>query len=202
MVPTPRQFVLLLGGCLVLGVGVGLLLTADLGSDGYSTMLYGITRASGLSFLAVSVIVGVLFLLMAFARGIRPGIGTVAQLLVVGGTVPVAMNVLPAPESIVGQALMLIVALPVLALGIAAYLGSHTGAGPTEAAAQAWDPPVPFRWSYSIVQLGGAVLGWACGATIGVGTLAVIVLLGPAVSWAGRLLRVDVHGERRDSPTG
>ncbi len=72
-------------------------------------------------------------------------------------------------------------AFPVLAAGIAAYLGSNTGAGPAEAAALAWDPPVPFRWSYGLVQGGGALGGYLLGATIGVGTVAVIVALGPLV---------------------
>ena len=80
-----------------------------------------------------------------------------------------------------------------LAVGIAVYLGAHTGAGPAEAAALAWDPPVPFKWSYSLVQGGGALVGWLLGATIGVGTIAVIVVLGPAVDLTSRLLRLDVH---------
>jgi uncharacterized membrane protein YczE len=52
---------------------------------------------------------------------------------------------------------------------------------------------VPFKWSYSVVQGGGAVVGWLLGATIGLGTVAVIVLLGPGVDLASRLLRLDVH---------
>ena len=88
---------------------------------------------------------------------------------------------------------------PRLAVGIALYLGSHTGAGPAEAAALAWDPPVAFKWSYSAVQGGGALGGWLLGATIGVGTLAVIFLLGPAVDLAARLLRVDLH-QQTDPP--
>ena len=80
-----------------------------------------------------------------------------------------------------------------LAVGIAAYLGSQTGAGPAEAAALAWDPPVPFKWSYSLVQGGGALVGWLLGATIGAGTIGVIVLLGPLVDLASRALRLDVH---------
>ena len=91
--------------------------------------------------------------------------------------------------------LVLGVAFPVLALGIALYLGSHLGAGPAEAAALAWDPPVPFAWSYSMVQGGGALIGWELGAVIGPGTLAVIFLLGPVVTLVGKLLRLDIHQE-------
>jgi uncharacterized membrane protein YczE len=88
---------------------------------------------------------------------------------------------------------LLAATLPVLGLGIATYLGSRTGAGPAEAAGLAWDPPVPFRWSYSAVQGGGAIGGWLLGATIGPGTVVVIVLLGPLVDLTARLLRLDVH---------
>jgi uncharacterized membrane protein YczE len=101
--------------------------------------------------------------------------------------------VLGTPGTLLGQVLLLAAAFPVLAIGIAAYLGTHLGAGPAEGAALAWDPPLPFKWSYSAVQGGGALIGWLLGATIGPGTIAVIVLLGPTVDLASRLLRLDVH---------
>ena len=41
--PSLRQLLLLVGGCVVLGVGVALLLTANLGSDGFSTLVNGVT---------------------------------------------------------------------------------------------------------------------------------------------------------------
>ena len=68
--------------------------------------------------------------------------------------------------------------------------------GPGEAAALAWDPPVPFKWSYSAVQGGGALVGWLLGAAIGPGTVAVVLLLGPAVDLAARTLRVDTAQQR------
>ena len=115
------------------------------------------------------------------------------QVGLVGVTVSVALDVMSTPDGWPARIALLVAAFPVLAVGIAAYLGSRTGAGPAEAAGLAWDPPVPFKWSYSAVQGGGALVGWLLGATIGVGTIGVIVLLGPLVDVAARLLRVDVH---------
>jgi len=195
--PTARQLLVLLTGCFTLGIGVGLLLTADLGADGYSTLITGLSLSSGLAWGVVSVIVALLFLLLAFIRGLTPGIGTVAQVAVVSATVPLTLRVLDTPQTLTGQVFMLTLAFPLLAAGIAGYLGSHTGAGPTEAAALAWDPPVPFKWSYSAVQFGGALIGWFGGATVGVATIVVILLLGPAVTVAGSLLRLDVHQHNR-----
>lgn len=189
---TPTRLTLLFVGCLVLGLGVGLLLTADLGSDGYSTLVNGISRSTGISFMVANLAVSAGFLLLAAVRGLVPDVGTLVQVVVVGLTVSVTIDLLETPEPLAGRSAYLVVAFPVLAAGIAAYLGSNLGAGPAEAAALAWDPPLPFRWSYSVVQGGGAVVGWLLGAAIGPGTLAVVFLLGPAVDLAARALRVNV----------
>jgi len=195
---TPPRVLLLLAGCVVLGTGVGLLLTADLGSDGYSTLVNGISRASGVSFVWCNLAVSAAFVLLAVARGLFPDVGTVVQIVVVGFTVSFVLDLLEVPEGLLGRSALLVVAFPVLAVGIAAYLGSNLGAGPAEGAAIAWDPPVPFRWSYSAVQGGGAVVGWLLGAAVGPGTFAVILLLGPAVDLAAGVLRVNVTQGRAD----
>jgi uncharacterized membrane protein YczE len=170
-----------------------MLLTADLGSDGYSTLVNGIARSTDLSFWVANLVVGVAFVGLAATRRVYPGVGTVVQVALVGGTVSVVLDVLATPAGWPARIGLLAAAFPVLAAGIAAYLGSRTGAGPAEAAGLAWDPPVPFRWSYSAVQGGGALVGWLLGATVGAGTIAVILLLGPLVDVAARTLRVDVH---------
>lgn len=189
----PSRIGLVVLGCLVLGTGVAMLLTADLGSDGYSTLVNGVSKASGISFLVANLLISLLFLVLAAVRGVYPGLGTVVQVVVVGWTVSFLIDVLDTPDGLPWRFALLAAAFPVLAVGIAAYLGAHTGAGPAEAAALAWDPPLRFKWTYSLVQGGGALVGWALGATLGPGTLAVILLLGPAVDLAARWLRLDVH---------
>jgi uncharacterized membrane protein YczE len=189
----PLRIAMVVFGCFVLGTGVAVLLTADLGSDGYSTLVNGVSIGTGMSFWLANLLISLLFLAVAAVRRVYPGLGTIIQVVVVGGTVSLLIEVLDTPDGLGWRLVLLAVAFPVLALGIATYLGGHTGAGPAEAAALAWDPPVPFRWSYSLVQGGGALVGWLLGATIGVGTVAVIVALGPAVDLTSRLLRLDVH---------
>lgn len=195
---SPARLALLVVGCLVLGTGVGLLLTADLGSDGYSTLVNGISRTTGLSFAVCNLGVSAAFLAVAATRRLFPDVGTVVQVVIVGFTVTWLIDRLEIPDALAGRSAYLVVAFPVLAAGIAAYLGANLGAGPAEAAALAWDPPLPFRWSYSFVQGGGAIGGWLLGAAIGPGTLAVVFLLGPAVDLAARTMRVNVTQGRAD----
>jgi uncharacterized protein len=197
---TVRQLALLFSGCVVLGAGVALLLAASLGSDGYSTLVNGVRIKAGIPFLVSNLFISAAFLALAWVRGVVPSLGTLVQILVVGGTVSLLLPVLGTPDGLATRAVLLVVALPVLAVGIASYLGSQTGAGPGEAFAQAWDPPVPFRWSYSAMQGGGAVVGWLLGAAIGPGTFVVIFLLGPGVDLTARLMRLDVGARRVPQP--
>src|SRR6478735_3914343 len=193
---------MLLVGCVVLGLGVAVLLTADLGSDGYSTFVNGLAITTGVEFWIVNLVVGVVLVALAALRKVYPGVGTVVQVVLVGVTVSVVLGLFTTPEALGWRIVLLAAAFPVLALGIALYLGSHTGAGPAEAAALAWDPPVPFRWSYSVVQGGGALAGWLLGATVGLGTILVIVLLGPSVDVLFRLVpRLNLGVVRREPTT-
>jgi uncharacterized membrane protein YczE len=176
-----RRVVQLCASCAVLGVGVALLLDARLGSDGYSTLVNGLTIATGWDFAVLNLLVGVAFVGMAWLRGRPPGPGTIAQVTIVGLVVSAVQPLMPAPDSLPMRGVELLVAFVVLCAGVAGYLGVELGAGPAEAAGLAWDPPVPFRWSYTGVQGGGALVGWLCGADVGVGTLLVVLLIGQVV---------------------
>jgi uncharacterized membrane protein YczE len=177
-----RRVVQLFVSCVLLGAGVALLLNADLGSDGYSMLINGLSMWTGIEFAVVNIGIGVLFVSLAWLRGRTPGPGTVVQPAVVGFTVSTLMPVFPEPSSWVGQSLEFAAAFVLLCIGVAGYLAADLGAGPAEVAALAWDPPVPFKWSYSVFQFLGGLVGWLCGATFGVGTVVVVLLIGPVVA--------------------
>ena len=82
----------LLVSCAVLGVGVGFVLSARLGSDGYSSLINGLVRASGVPYALVSPAVGLTFVLAAWSRGVRPGVGTITHPVVVGLSVNTNMT--------------------------------------------------------------------------------------------------------------
>jgi len=193
----PRRLVQLVVSCVVLGVGVALLLDARLGSDGYSMFVSGLSIATGASFGLVNVAVGVALVLLAWVRGRRPGIGTLVQAVLVGYVIAWALPLLPSPDGLTLRCTELVAGFVVVCAGVAGYLAADLGAGPAEGAALAFDPPVPFRWSYSVVQVVGALVGWLCGASLGPGTVMVALLVGPAVD---RLLAVLRRRTGRPAP--
>jgi len=183
-----RRLVQLVLSCAVLGTGVAFLLDAALGSDGYSTLISGLTSTSGLPFVVVNGGVGILLIGLAWSRGTRPGIGTIVQTVVVGSTVSAVTPLMPEPESLGARFGELAIAFVLVGVGVAGYLASHTGAGPAEGAAISFDPPLPFKWSYTVLQAVSALTGWALGAAVGPGTLMVSLFVGPSVDLLTRLL--------------
>lgn len=177
-----RRLSQLVISCIILGVGIGLLLLAALGSDGYSSLINGLSRSLGIPYGFVNFGIGIAFIGLAWGRGVKPGVGTLVHPLVVGSTITAVLELFPTAESWPARIALLVIAFPVAACGLAGYLATNLGSGPTEAAALAFDPPVAFKWSYSILQGGGACVGWLLGADIGPGTLAVIFFLGPLAS--------------------
>jgi uncharacterized membrane protein YczE len=193
---TVVRYVQLVLACAVLGVGVALLLEASLGSDGYSTLVSGVSLATGMPFWVLNILVGAAFIGLAWVRGTRPGPGTLVQWFLVGFVISAVMAVVTPVTGTGPRVAMLVVAFVLITAGVAAYLASATGAGPAEAMALAWDPPIPFRWSYNLVQAGGALVGGLLGAAIGPGTVLVFLLLGPAVDLFRRSLPGLERGPR------
>lgn len=191
------RYVQLVVSCTVLGAGVALLLESALGSDGYSTLVNGITIASGLPFWLLNIVVGAAFIGLAWVRGTRPGPGTLVQWFLVGVVISAVMAVLPDVTDLWLRGLLVAPALLLITAGVGGYLASATGAGPAEAMALAWDPPIPFRWSYNLVQAGSALVGWLLGAAVGPSTVLVFVLLGPAVDLFRRAFPALERAPRR-----
>lgn len=176
-----RRAAQLVLGCSTLGAGVALLVHADLGTDGFSTLISGLHRTTGVDFGVMNLILAVALVLLAWAKGQKPGPGTVAQVAFVSLVSGLLLRVLPELPGLGAQLVMFLAGFLVISLGIAAYLATDLGAGPAEGAALAFDPPVPFRWSYPIFQVVCIAVGWAFGATFGVGTVFLSLAIGPFV---------------------
>lgn len=172
---------LMVGGCVIIGLGVALVLHARLGADGYATAVDGIVRTTGIAFWIVNSAIGLALIALAWTRGIRPGVGTLVAATIVGVVVSLATPHLPDVDALAPRVAIFAIGFAAMTIGVAAYLAAGLGAGPAEAAALAFDPPVPFRWTYSALHLLGATLGWTLGAAVGAGTAIVIVGVGPAV---------------------
>ena len=189
------RFVKLLVGLALFGVGIWLGLQADLGVGPWDVLHGGLADKLGTPFGATSIGVSVVVFAIGLAARVRPGIGTVLNVLLIG----VVIDLLLGADLLdgVGDGPMALRVLATLggigsvAVGSALYLGAHFGPGPRDGLMVAIHQRTGWRVGTARAVLECVVLlvGVLLGGPVGVGTVAFALGIGPAVQVAFRVLR-------------
>ena len=190
-----RRVVQLVGGLVLFGTGLWLGLQAALGVGPWDVLHGGLSERLGTPFGLTSIAVGVVVLLLAVWSGVRAGLGTVLNVLVVGSVIDLLLAT-PALDGLddgpVAVRLALVVlGILVVAAGSALYLGAHLGPGPRDGLMVA----IAQRTGWSVGTSRGVLectvllLGVLLGGPVGPGTVVFALGIGPAVQLAFRVLR-------------
>lgn len=125
----------------------------------------------------------------------RPGLGTVLNVLVVGTTIDIGLQVLPAPAQWWARGLLFVGGLLLLAISSGIYIGARLGAGPRDGLMLGLHSRFGVRiWvARSSVELSVLLVGWLLGGDVGIGTLLFAALIGPLCSVTLPLLGVRKH---------
>jgi len=192
----PARAGLLLLGLVLYGVANAGLVLAGLGLDPWDVLHQGLSRSLGGGVGTWTDIVGVVVLLGWLPLRQRPGIGTVANVVVIGLVVNAVLAVASPPHSLVVRVPMLLAGVLLNAVACGTYIGAGLGPGPRDGlmtgfAARGRSVRV-VRTSIEVVVLGsGALLG----GTVGVGTVLYALAIGPLVHVTLPLLRLRAVGE-------
>jgi uncharacterized membrane protein YczE len=189
------RLVQLLAGLCLFGIGIWLGLQAHLGVGPWDVLHGGLAKHLGTPFGRTSIGVSLVVFVIALAARVRPGIGTVANVVVIGLVID-AMLARPWLDGVQHDALavrLLTTASGIasVALGSALYLGAHLGPGPRDGLMVAIHQRTgwPVGASRAALECSVLVLGVLLGGPLGVGTLAFALGIGPAVGLAFRLTR-------------
>jgi uncharacterized membrane protein YczE len=113
----------------------------------------------------------------------RPGIGTIANILVIGMAADLSLSLLPQVDALALRWPMFLLGVVLNGLAGGAYIGAGLGPGPRDGlmtgivARTGW-PLRTVRTSIEVAVLG---TGWLMGGTLGIGTLIYAVAIGPLV---------------------
>jgi uncharacterized membrane protein YczE len=171
----------LFAGLILYGVGMALMVESRLGLTSWDVFHQGLSQVTGLSFGLVVILLGIPILLLWIPLRQRPGFGTVANLLVIGFVVDAALAVIPnAPLWV--RAVYLISGILVIGMGTGLYIGARMGPGPRDGLMTgivARFPRLSIRLVRTVLELTVLGLGWLLGGTVGLGTLAFALAIGP-----------------------
>jgi uncharacterized membrane protein YczE len=174
------RLVRLYAGLAGYGLSLALMVRARLGLGPWDVLHQGIARHLGVQLGWVTIGVSAIVLLTWIPLRQRPGLGTISNAVMVGLVVNAGLDVLPAPAALAGRITWLAVAIALNGLAKACYIGAGLGPGPrdglmTGIAARGHS----LRVVRTAIELSVLALGWVLGGSIGVGTVAYALAIGP-----------------------
>jgi len=122
----------LLAGLTGYGFSMAIMVRAGLGLDPWDVFHQGLSIHTGMTIGVASAVVGVVVLLAWVPLRNRPGVGTIANVVVIAITVDVGMLLLSAPTSLPVRIAMMLGAVVLNAFSTVLYVGAGLGPGPRD----------------------------------------------------------------------
>jgi uncharacterized membrane protein YczE len=190
-----KRLVNLFTGLVLFGVSIALMVRADLGLASWDVLHQGLARHTGLPIGWVVNLLGAVILLLWWPLRQRPGLGTVANVAVVGLVADAGLALLPPVSRLAARIGLLTAAIGLNAVGTGLYVGAGLGPGPrdglmTGLAARGHS----IRAVRTVIELTVLAIGSVLGGTVGPGTLVFAFTIGPLAQYCIDRFAIRVPG--------
>lgn len=182
----------LLLGLVGYGVAIVLMIQSRLGLGPWDAFHVGVARWTPFSIGVASIVTGLAILAGSRLLGVRPGVGTLANMLLIGVVIDLLLPHVPAASGWMIGLAYYVPALLVVGLCTGMYIGARLGSGPRDGLmlAVAERTGWPVRRVRTMIELSALGAGWAMGGQVGAGTILFAAAVGPAAQWGLRLFGV------------
>lgn len=195
----PERLLRLLAGLWLYGVAIALMIEGALGASPWDVFHLGVSRHVPFSFGVVMILAALAVLLAWIPLRQMPGLGTVANTLLLGPFADISLALIDTPQTLWLRGIYLAGGVVVCAFATALYVGAQLGPGPRDglmtgfARRTGWS----IRRVRTIIEVSVLVVGVLLGGTVGVGTIVFAFGVGPVTQFFLRYLVV-----RLDAPVG
>lgn len=203
----PRRTVQLLFGLVLYGVSMSMMIRSTLGLDPWDVFHAGIATHVPLTFGQVTIIVGALVLLLWVPLRQWPGLGTVANVVVIGLAADAGLALVEPPQALWARGLLLVAGIVLNGVAGGLYIGSQLGPGPRDGLMTGFArrSRLSIRLVRTSIELLVLSVGWLLGGPVGLGTIVYAVSIGPLVQFFLPRLTVDLgqvgeNASLRDEP--
>ena len=188
------------------GMGIALMVRADLGLAPWDVLHQGVAERTGISIGTVTILTGMVVLLLWIPIRERPGLGTVLNVLVIGLVVDATLAFVDAPEAMWQRVGLLLLGVYLFGPGSGWYIGAGLGPGPRDGLMTGIARRGhPLRVVRTGIELTVLALGALLGGSVGIGTVLFAVAVGPNVHWhLDRMTMPEprARGSALDEPPG
>lgn len=184
----------LLSGLILYGLSMAMMVRAELGLDPWDVFHQGLSRHTPMTIGVASAVVGAAVLVAWIPLRNRPGVGTVANVVVIAVTVHAALAVLSAPQTLPARMALMVAAVLLNAVATVLYVGAGLGPGPrdglmTGLVAQSG---LSVRLVRTAIEATVLTAGWLLGGSVGIGTVLYAFGIGPLVQLGLRMTPAPV----------
>lgn len=171
------------------GFSMAMMVRSDLGLDPWDVFHQGLAMHTGMTIGVASAVVGVVVLLAWIPLRNRPGIGTIANVIVIAVTVDLGLALMETPTSMPVRIAMMVGAVVLNAFSTVLYVGAGLGPGPRDGLMTG----LVVRTGRSVrlvrtsIEATVLAIGWLLGGTVGIGTVLYAFGIGPLVQFFVRI---------------
>ena len=183
-------------GFLLFGLAITLMIRGNIGTSAWAVLEVALAQRIGITIGTMSVLMGFLVLSGSLIMREKLGWGTLANILSIGPWEDFWLSFVPSvTRNLPLQVGMLLVAIFMMGLASAIYIGVDAGAGPRDSMMLAIKRTmgISIRAARAMIEVTVVTLGWFLGGPAGFGTLAFAILVGPAVQWWFKIFKVQPH---------
>lgn len=175
---------------ILMGVGDGLLVLANLGSSPWTVLSQGISLQTGLSIGVVVALISVIVLLLWIPLKLRFGLGTILNIVFIALFIDITVQNIPAPESLFSRLGMMVLGLLLFGISTTFYLSCYLGAGPRDGLMVG----VCQRYGWKVggvrtaIEVLVCLFGFMLGGTVGISTVAFALGVGWIIQYTAQWL--------------
>jgi uncharacterized membrane protein YczE len=181
--PGPLRFAILIGGLWLFGTGEALIVAAGLGNSPWTVLAEGVAENTPLEIGGATIAISLLVLCAWVPLRQAPGLGTIMNAIVVGVALGVMVPLLPGDPAGALRWALLGGGIALVAIGGGVYLGARLGPGPRDGLMTGLHARTgrSLRLVRTVIEVSALAGGFALGGTVGIGTVAFALLIGPGV---------------------
>lgn len=156
---------------------------ATLGNSPWTVLAEGVAEQTYAGIGEVTIALSFVVLLAWVPLRQRPGLGTLLNAIVVGLAIGVTLGAVGAPSQVPIRIALVVGGIALVGGGSGLYLTSRLGPGPRDGLMTGLHERTgrSLRWVRTSLEVSVTVAGAALGGTVGFGTLAFALLIGPSV---------------------
>ncbi|UFU06576.1 YczE/YyaS/YitT family protein [Ruania halotolerans] len=177
----PRRLPQLFLGLWLYGVSVAVMVRGDLGASPWDVLHTGLIRHVPLTLGQAVIAMGLLLLLLWIPLREKPGMGTVANAIVIGLSTDVTLALLERPDALLPRVGLMLGGILLCALATAVYIGAQLGRGPRDGLMTGLHrrTGLSIRLVRTALEITVVLVGVLLGGRLGVGTVLFALTIGP-----------------------